>query len=113
MAQLNEINTVEQWEQVLSHSDTQPLLVFKHSTSCPISAGALKEYKAYLDQDARQDVDYAIVKVIESRDVSNKIADDLHIKHESPQAILVKDKKEIWNRSHQDITQESIGEALG
>lgn len=112
MAQLKEFKSVEEWEKALSHSDTRPLLVIKHSTACPISAGALKEFEAHLKQDARSDIEYAIVKVIESRDVSNKIADDLGVKHESPQTILVKNKKEVWHSSHQAITESSIREAL-
>lgn len=112
LAQLKELKTVAEWEDVLAHSATHPLLVFKHSTSCPISANAFKEYRAFLEHDAREDVDYVIVKVIESRDVSNKIAEDLDVKHESPQAIVVKNKQEVWNKSHRDITQISIRGAL-
>lgn len=112
LAQFKEIQTVEEWQEALEKSASQPLLVFKHSTTCPISANALKEYETYLNKEPRQDVDYYFVKVIESRDVSNKIADDLGVKHESPQAIVVEGKKEVWNKSHWDITQTGIRQAL-
>lgn len=110
LAQLKELNNIADWEKALAHSTTRPVFVFKHSTSCPISANAYQEYQSYLN-DANTAVDYILVKVIESREVSNKIADDLGVKHESPQAILVKDKQPVWHTSHQAITQESIREA--
>lgn len=112
MAQLKELKDTADWEKALTQSATRPLFVFKHSTSCPISANALQEYQSYLDSDAAADADYTIVKVIESREVSNQIADDLGVKHESPQAILVKDQKQVWHTSHQAITQMSIREAI-
>lgn len=112
MAEWKEMKTLADWEDVLAQSESQPVFVFKHSTTCPISANAWKEFAAYLDSEPREDVSYVMVKVIESRDVSNKIANDLGVKHESPQAIVVKDRKETWNRSHWDITQQSIREAL-
>lgn len=112
MAQLKEMKTVTEWEEVLDQSRSRPLLVFKHSTTCPISADAFKELETYLNDEPREDVDYVMVKVIESRDVSNKIAEDLGVKHESPQAIVVEGRKESWNKSHWDITQESLRDAL-
>lgn len=45
------------------------------------------------------DVDNVLVKVIESRPVSNQIAEDLGVKHESPQVIYVKDKAKYWTAS--------------
>ena len=112
MAQLKEIKTVAEWEEAMGQSSTKALLVFKHSTTCPISANAFKEFEAYLNDAPREDVDYVMVKVIESRDVSNKIADDLGVKHESPQAIVVEGRKQTWNTSHRDITQKSLSDAL-
>ena len=92
LAQLKELNNIADWEKALAHSTTRPVFVFKHSTSCPISANAYQEYQSYLN-DANTAVDYILVK------------------HESPQAILVKDKQPVWHTSHQAITQESIREA--
>jgi bacillithiol system protein YtxJ len=49
-----------------------------------------------------------LVKVIESRPVSNQIAEDLGVKHESPQVILLKGGASYWNASHWAITEEHI-----
>lgn len=109
---LEELKTVEQWEQVLDASERKPVLVFKHSTACPISAAAWEQFQDYLSDADDENVQHVFVKVIESRPVSNQIAEDLSVVHESPQAILVSGKKAVWHDSHRAITKESLQEAV-
>ncbi|WCK52945.1 bacillithiol system redox-active protein YtxJ [Aneurinibacillus sp. Ricciae_BoGa-3] len=111
MSKITEIRSIEDWKTVLQGSEHRPALVFKHSTACPISANAWQEYQNYA-KDAHDQVDFVFVKVIETRPVSNKIADDLAIKHASPQIILVQNKKGTWNTSHWNITRKNISEVL-
>ncbi|MDR6227421.1 bacillithiol system redox-active protein YtxJ [Desmospora profundinema] len=112
MAQWKEITTTEEWSHWLSQTEERPMLVMKHSTRCPVSADAFQEYETFLAEDAPEDVVYLFVKVIESRDVSNRIADDVGVKHQSPQAILIRNGAPVWNRSHWHITRGSLKEAL-
>ena len=104
----NEITTIEEWNEILAKSADRGQLLLKHSTTCPVSANALKEFEQYLEQNPNADVDYTLVKVIESRPVSNQIAEDLSVKHESPQIILVKNKEKYWTASHWAVTTEHI-----
>ncbi|WP_372631459.1 bacillithiol system redox-active protein YtxJ [Cohnella sp.] len=113
MANLQQLTSLEQWNAVLEGSSGKPLLVFKHSTSCPISAGAREETVRYIDNDRSEKVDYAIVHVIEDRPVSNEIAERLGVKHASPQVILVKDGEAVWNTSHWHITYDFLSEKFG
>lgn len=50
------------------------------------------------------------VLVIESRPLSLALADDLGVRHASPQMILVRDGKPIWSTSHYDITDKTLRE---
>ncbi len=84
MAELNDLQSNEQLEQVWERSAGQPVLLFKHSTTCPISAGAFEEYQTFLNS-ADDKVDAYLIKVIENRDISNQIEAETNIKHESPQ----------------------------
>ncbi|GAA3332810.1 bacillithiol system redox-active protein YtxJ [Ectobacillus funiculus] len=84
-----EITTLEEWDDILEKSTKRGQVILKHSTTCPVSANALKEYEHYLEGSQNTNVDYTLVKVIESRAVSNKIAEDLNMKHESPQVIFL------------------------
>ncbi len=112
MSKWKEITTVEEWKKIFENTDKQPIVVLKHSTTCPVSANALDEYEAHLQDHARDDLEYYLVKVIESRPVSNQIAEDVQLKHESPQIIMVKDKEKYWNASHWAITYEHLEAVL-
>jgi len=113
MAQLKQLTSLEQWKESLEGSSRKPLLVFKHSTSCSVSAGAHEETLRYIEDDKTGEVDYAIVHVIEDRPVSNEIAENLDVKHASPQVILVKDGRQEWNESHWRITYDFLSGKLG
>jgi bacillithiol system protein YtxJ len=112
MSKWKELTKLEEWEQVLEQSSMKPVVVLKHSTTCPVSASALEEYDEYLAGKPSEEVDYYLVKVIESRPVSNQIAEDLSIKHASPQILYFKNKESIWNTSHWSVTAKHIAAVL-
>ncbi|ANY71450.1 general stress protein [Paenibacillus ihbetae] len=107
-----EITTQDEWKNILEKSAERGQVILKHSTTCPVSANALREYEQYLKDTPNADVDYTLVKVIESRPVSNQIAEDLNEKHESPQIIYIKDKAKYWTASHWAVTTEHIKAVL-
>jgi bacillithiol system protein YtxJ len=97
-------------EQLLERSKTNPVLIFKHSTQCPISAHVYEEFRAFAESSA--DLTWGLVLVVEDRSLSDAIAERLNVRHESPQAIIVKEGSAIWHASHWSITADSLGEAL-
>ncbi|GGD64172.1 bacillithiol system redox-active protein YtxJ [Paenibacillus nasutitermitis] len=105
MPQYNEITTIEEWNSALEGSSNRPLVVFKHSTTCPVSSNAYEEFNKYLENNPETNADYVLVKVIESRPVSNQIAEDVSVKHESPQIIMIKNKEKYWSATHWAITE--------
>lgn len=107
MAELQEITSHEQWKELLELSETQPYFVFKHSTTCPISAFAHTNVKNF-----ESELPIYYVKVIENRPISLEIADDLNVQHQSPQAILVMHRQAKWHQSHYDITEESLASSV-
>lgn len=112
MATWKELTNTEEWTNILEKTSEKPVLVFKHSTTCPISAKAFKAFESYLNDSPNNEVEYVLVKVQKSRPVSNLIESNLGVKHESPQTILVRDKKAIWDTDHSKITESSLSEAL-
>jgi bacillithiol system protein YtxJ len=64
---------VDELNRALSESHVRPLLLFKHSYTCGISAEALDELRAHIDEDTGG-VAYAMVTVQTHRDISNEIA---------------------------------------
>ncbi|WP_308634525.1 bacillithiol system redox-active protein YtxJ [Paenibacillus silvisoli] len=107
------MTTTQQWEEAYNSSFEQPLLVFKHSTSCSISGGAHEELSAWLEDAERLSLRPVMVLVPDNRPLSNVISETLSLKHESPQLILVSDGKVSWHASHWRITYSTLDEHLG
>lgn len=100
------------FESALKASTESPVLIFKHSTQCPVSAGAYSRLGAWLDKQGKNAPPVFLVKVIERRPVSKEIEANQKIKHESPQILLIKDKKTVWHTSHEKIDAHAIEKAL-
>ena len=75
--------------------------IFKHSTTCPVSAHAAGEVQAMLSE-----LPIYWVNVREQRDLSNWVAEHCGVRHESPQLILLRDGKpeKVW--SHFEISRD-------
>jgi bacillithiol system protein YtxJ len=86
-----------------------PVWIFKHSRVCPVSFAAHQEVMDYVA--ARPSVDVRILVVQDARPVSTAVAERTGVKHESPQALLVRGGKVLWHGSHQDITEAALEEA--
>ena len=108
---LKELRTIEELNQTLEQSSERPVLLFKHSLTCPISARAFGEFKSFLEQ-ADSHVSYRLITVQTARAVSNEVAARLNVEHESPQAILVRDGREVWNASHFAINVSALAHAV-
>ncbi|MFQ5511137.1 MAG: bacillithiol system redox-active protein YtxJ [Candidatus Krumholzibacteriia bacterium] len=98
--------------QALARSEREALFIYKHSTTCPVSAAARGRLAAYLDSAGDGGPPFYMVQVLESRAVSDAVAERLGVTHQSPQLILVKGRRVVWNASHGGITRDAIREAL-
>lgn len=110
---MTEITTMEQLEAALGAE--HPVLILKHSTACPVSAGALRRTNEYIAKCEAAGVELPpcyLIKVIESRPVSNALAQKAGVQHQSPQLLLIEQGRAIWNTSHFDINGENIEKAL-
>lgn len=96
-ARFNEIHTTEELDALVEKSNEHAVILFKHSTSCPISHGVYKEV-------SNADADINLIVMQTARDVSNAVAERTGIRHESPQAIVLKNGEVVYNASHYDIT---------
>ncbi|MEO8499880.1 MAG: monothiol bacilliredoxin BrxC family protein [Vicinamibacteria bacterium] len=83
--------------------------IFK-AGSCHKTQETFVHIQAHLD--ARADLKLGIIKVVEARLASNHVAAMTGIEHESPQIILFKDGKNVFDRDNWDITDEAVAEGL-
>lgn len=109
---VKELKAIEELDACLSATADKPVLIFKHSTRCPISASASRRLSEYLDSAPEINPELVMVKVVESRNVSNAVADKLGVPHQSPQLILVQNNKAVWSTSHGSIGGRAIAEAV-
>ena len=84
--------------------------LFKHSRTCPVSSAAWVEVQDYLT--AHPEDALGLVVVQDHRPSSNRAAERLGVRHESPQIFLLRDGKLLWNASHGEITREAMEQAL-
>lgn len=96
-AQFKQITSIEELDRVFQESNEKPVVLFKHSTTCPISAGVYEVVR-----NVEGEINIVIVQ--SARAISNEIAARTGIRHESPQAIVIKNGEPIYNASHYDIT---------
>ncbi len=109
---MKELASIDALDALISGSGEAPVILFKHSTTCPLSARAAMRVEDYLDEPVENGPEILMVKVIQSRPVSNAITDKLRVEHQSPQMILVRDGKAVWNASHSAITAAAITDAV-
>ena len=96
-----EINSNEELNRLFEQSNDKPVVLFKHSLTCPISAGVHQEI-------SNADADVHMVVMQHARNVSNEIAERTGIRHESPQAIVLKNGKPVYHASHYDVTAQDV-----
>lgn len=99
-----------QLQEIKEKSGTRPQVIFKHSTRCGVS-GVVKNRleKGKLANDA----DYYFLDIIHYRGLSNKIAEEFKVYHESPQVLIVKNGECVYDESHMSINpQEIVSQAM-
>jgi bacillithiol system protein YtxJ len=115
---LTPLEHLDELHRLLAESESRPVLLFKHSYTCGASLEALEEIVAHLNERgpngaaAPRPPQYAMVTVQTHRAVSNAIAQKLGIRHETPQALLVKDGRVVWSASHFRVTAAAVEDAL-
>ena len=105
------LESVDQLMTVLATTHNKPVLLFKHSTRCSISAMA----KSSLERNWSTGADLCdtyLLDLLAHRDVSQKIAETTGIKHESPQAIVLKGDEILYDASHSGIEARHIESIL-
>ena len=105
------MNLITRMEEFDSLTDEPEAIIFKHSTSCPISSSVHREVDRFLAECPHQSLHK--VHVVEYRPVSDYIAEKTGVRHASPQVIVLRCGSVHWHASHFDITLAALTEALG
>jgi bacillithiol system protein YtxJ len=92
----------EQLTELAQASHEQPVLIFKHSTTCSISAAAKGKIERQW-ADSGLDLPIYYLDLLRFRPLSAQIAQQFGIQHESPQLLLIQDGECRYDASHMGI----------
>ena len=99
------ITDTKSFEELTERSKERPMVIFKHSLTCPISAAAYEQMEQF-------DGQVALVEVQRARALSTEIESRLGVVHESPQVIVLSKGQVAWNASHFKITADAVADAV-
>lgn len=108
-----DLESIDEYREALRHSFDKPILFFKHSTTCFISKAVKKNLEKQINESEDKDkIDLYYLDLLHFRPISNLMANDLNVTHQSPQAILIKNGEVKYNASHDNINFQNIIKAL-
>jgi len=107
---LNSANTLE---EIKKNSFNKPVMLFKHSTTCSISATALNRLERSWKQEEMTGVEPYYLDLLNHRDISQTIAKTFDVVHESPQILLIKNGKCVYHNSHLGINYQELKSKVG
>ena len=107
---IRDVEHEQDFELLVQRSHRTPVFLLKHSTRCPISGAAWREYQRF--GEAQPSAELWRLLVIESSPLSAKVANTTGIRHQSPQILLFSGGQVVWHASHWLITEEAMADAL-
>ncbi len=99
-----ELNDIKQLDEIAEASNAKAQIIFKHSTQCNISADALAEMNRFEGEAWYLDL-------LAHRDISNQIAEQFGVRHQSPQVIILKSNEVAYHESHWRIKAATVQQA--
>lgn len=104
-----DLNNIQQLAMLKQLSKARPQIIFKHSTRCSISTIA-KNRLERSEQPASGD--FYFLDLLRYRSLSDQIAEDFAVVHESPQILLIKDTECVYEESHNGIWMDELVEQI-
>ncbi len=95
-------------DQICDQSHIQPVLIFKHSTRCAISSMALSR----LEREDNLEIPAYLLDLVKFRALSNQVAEQFSVAHESPQVLLIYQATAAFHASHYEISAAAVRAAV-
>ena len=100
------LTSIDELKNAIEASAEKPTLFFKHSTRCSISSMALNGFiRSWAGTPEEIDIYY--LDLLNYRDVSNALAQETGVVHQSPQVIVLKNKEVVYVATHSSIDARS------
>lgn len=103
------LTSMEQLQELVNKSEQRPQVIYKHSIRCSISSVVKSRLEK---EEAPEDADFHYLDLITYRPVSNAIAQQFGVHHESPQVLVISKGKSVYDDSHMAINMDDIVEQV-
>jgi bacillithiol system protein YtxJ len=97
------LTSVSQLEELKEISRSKTVLIFKHSTRCGTSSMALKDFEKNFQPNENTVIYF--LDLLRHRDVSDVIAVQFRVQHQSPQLLVIENAVCIKHASHYQINE--------
>ncbi len=109
VAEIAKLSSVEELDRHIAASAERDVWIFKHSLTCGISSAAWRPFQQFAgDAPSDDGPRFAVIEIQNARDLSRAVAERLEVRHESPQALLIRDGRVVWHASHWDIDRRAL-----
>ncbi|WP_421874592.1 bacillithiol system redox-active protein YtxJ [Marinoscillum sp.] len=103
-----QLTDLSQLEEITEISKKRPVLIFKHSTRCSISAASLNRLERKWNPDKAHNLEAYFLDLIANRALSNAVAEQFGIDHQSPQVLLIQNGTCVYDNSHFGISFDEV-----
>jgi bacillithiol system protein YtxJ len=108
----NQLTALDQLEKVKAESADKIILIFKHSTRCNISRMTMDRLQREWTDNELPEVALFYLDLLQHRDISNAVAEEFGVEHQSPQVLLVSNGKSVLDLSHFEIDFKTIKKSI-
>ncbi len=105
------LDSIEDIDKIIKESNNKAQIIFKHSTTCGISASAHDKLESDFEQ-INGKADFHYLDLLKNRSVSNAIAEKTGVLHQSPQIIVIKGGKVEYTVTHLAIDAKKIADHI-
>ena len=98
------LENIDQLNTIVEASFLKPQLIFKHSTRCSVSRFVLNEFKS---RYGFSEVDFTayFLDLLSYREISNVVAYQFDVVHQSPQLLIIKNGIALAHASHENVNK--------
>mgnify|MGYP003492721159 CR=1 FL=1 len=106
-----DLRSEQQMREILEESKTITVMIFKHSSRCSTSRMVLDRLARKWKEEETSHLKTYFLDLISFREISNSIASEFDVPHESPQVLIIENGRSVYDRSHFDIDYDQILQA--
>ena len=105
------LENIDQLNTIVEASFLTPQLIFKHSTRCSVSRFVLNEFKSGY---SFSEVDFTayFLDLLRYREISNAVAQQFDVVHQSPQLLIINNGKAVAHASHENVNKIKLTDFL-